>query len=141
MQLHLDMNTDFRCTMTNYWWGSDVLSQKSTFCDFHHLKGIFDEVVCVVWWMHRTFVPFAVVWRNSLIVCEGAVGRHNRVFPKWISLISLNSVNHDKIQKWYGYQRYYPFLNRYITSASNKKCIFSLLPLGRYLLPVTTWKR
>ena len=26
-----------------------------------------------------------------------------RVFPKWISLNSANSVNHDQIQKWYGY--------------------------------------
>ena len=30
-----------------------------------------------------------------------------RVFPKWISLNSANSVNHDKIQKWYGYQSYH----------------------------------
>ena len=62
------------------------------------------------------------------------------VFPKWISLNSLKSVNHDKIQKWNGYQSYYPSANRYITSASNKSA-FSLLPLGRYLLPVTTWHR
>ena len=40
------------------------------------------------------------------------------------SLNSANSVNHDKIQKWYGYQRYYPFGNKYITSASNTMCIF-----------------
>ena len=27
-------------------------------------------------------------------------------------------------EEWYGYQSYYPSANRYITSASNKKCIF-----------------
>ena len=53
-------------------------------------------------------------------------------FPKRISLNSVNSVNHDKIQKWYGYQRYCPSGNKYTTSA------FSLLSLGRYPLPFTT---
>ena len=43
----------------------------------------------------------------------------NWVFPKWISLNSANSVNCDKIQNWYGYQRYYASGNKYITSASN----------------------
>ena len=43
------------------------------------------------------------------------------VFPKWLSLNSTNSVNHDKIQKWYGYQMYYPSGNKYISST---KCIF-----------------
>ena len=47
---------------------------------------------------------------------------NNRVFPKWIS---LNSVNHDKIQKWYGYQTYYPSGNRYITSANKKKFLIT----------------
>ena len=53
-----------------------------------------------------------------------------RVFPKRISVNSANSVNHDKIQKWYGYQSYYQLtdtllvpVNRYITSTSNKKYI------------------
>ena len=36
----------------------------------------------------------------------------------------MNSVNHDKIQTWYGYQIYYPSGNKYITSDSNLKCIF-----------------
>ena len=49
-------------------------------------------------------------------------------------------MNHDKIQKWYGDQSFYPYANRYITSASNKSA-FSLLPLGRNLLPVTTQNR
>ena len=40
------------------------------------------------------------------------------VFPKYISLNSANSVNHDRIQKWYGYQNYYPSGNNYITSTS-----------------------
>ena len=30
----------------------------------------------------------------------------------------------DKIQKWYGYQKYFPSGNKYITSASSIKCIF-----------------
>ena len=33
-------------------------------------------------------------------------------------------MNHDKIQKLYVYQWYYPSSNKYITSASNIKCIF-----------------
>ena len=40
----------------------------------------------------------------------------------------MNSVNGDKIQKWYGYQSYYESANRYITSAGNKKCIFITTP-------------
>ena len=58
--------------------------------------------------------------KTSLIECETTI----RVFSKWISLNSANSVNNDKIQKWYGYQSYYPSANKYITSTSNKKCIF-----------------
>ena len=45
----------------------------------------------------------------------------NGVFSKWIS---LDSVNLDKIQKWFGYKGYYPSDNRYILGASNRKCIF-----------------
>ena len=37
---------------------------------------------------------------------------------------SANSVNYDKIQKWYGYQKYFSSGNKYIASASNTKCIF-----------------
>ena len=47
----------------------------------------------------------------------------NEVFSKSISLTSANSVNHDIIQKWYGYQRYYTASNRYITIHSNRMCI------------------
>ena len=61
------------------------------------------------------------------------------VFPKWLSLNSVNSVNHDQIQKQYGYQRYYPSSNRYIASASNTKCI--IITTSRYLFPVTTRNR
>ena len=32
-----------------------------------------------------------------------------------------------KIQKWYGYQRYYSSGNKYITSASNTKFIFIII--------------
>ena len=46
--------------------------------------------------------------------------KSSRVFPKWIS---MNSVNHDKIQKWYCCLRYYPAINRYITICSNRRCI------------------
>ena len=46
------------------------------------------------------------------------------VFHKWLSRNSANSVNHDQIQEWYVYQRYYSSGNRYIASASNTNCIF-----------------
>ena len=36
---------------------------------------------------------------------------------------SLNSVNHDKVQNWSGYQRQCTSGNRYITSGSNTKSI------------------
>ena len=45
--------------------------------------------------------------------------KDKRVFLKWISL------NHDKIQKWYGFQKYYLSGNKYITNGSNIKCIFT----------------
>ena len=41
-------------------------------------------------------------------------------FPKWIS---LNSVNYDNVQKWYGYQRYYLACNSYKTNGSKRKFI------------------
>ena len=37
---------------------------------------------------------------------------------------ALNFVNYDKIQNYYGYHRYYPFGNKYITCASNTKYVF-----------------
>ena len=48
---------------------------------------------------------------------------HIWVFPKRISLNSANSVNHDKIHKCYGYQRYYLASNKYIAIAGNRKYI------------------
>ena len=43
------------------------------------------------------------------------------VFPKWLSLNSANSVNHDKIQDQYGYQKQSTSDNTYIPSFSGKK--------------------
>ena len=65
---------------------------------------------------------------------------NNGVFPKWISLNSANSVNHDKIQKWYGYQSHYHLLTDTLPILEIKSA-FSLLPLGMYLVPLTTWNR
>ena len=48
---------------------------------------------------------------------------------------SENLVNGDKIQKWYGYQSYYPPAS---STVLVMKSTFLLLPLGRYLLPITT---
>ena len=48
----------------------------------------------------------------------------NWIFPKWLSLNSANSVNHDQIQQQYGYQSYYQSSNRYIANASNTKVVF-----------------
>ena len=65
---------------------------------------------------------YARPWLNSLASCVQRLNvnvKVNGVFPKWIS---LNSVNHDKIQKWYGYQRYYLTSNSYITNGSKRKC-------------------
>ena len=39
------------------------------------------------------------------------------VFHKYINM------NDNKIQKWYGYQKYYLSFHRYITSGSIRKCI------------------
>ena len=74
---------------------------------------------------NHVFIDLLISKQNHKnVVYETKRFCHFRVFPKWISLNSGNSVNHDKIQKWYGYQRYYPSCNRYITSTSNIKCIF-----------------
>ena len=45
----------------------------------------------------------------------------NWVFPKWLSLNSANSVNHDKIQEQYGYQRHSTSDNSYIPWCSGKE--------------------
>ena len=57
---------------------------------------------------------------------------HNWVFPKWLS---LNSVNHDQIQEQYGYQRHSISDNRYIPWYSSKKN-FPLLSVVWYLFRV-----
>ena len=44
-------------------------------------------------------------------------------FSKWLSLNFMNSMNHDKVPKWSGYQRLYPSVKIYITIGSNTKCI------------------
>ena len=65
---------------------------------------------CERWiWIHLVLVtphsPLPYLVRNymqnrELEKVKISIGRHNnRVFPKWMSLNSLNSVNHHKIQK------------------------------------------
>ena len=53
-------------------------------------------------------------WSHPAITCEGK--ENNRVFSQWLSLNSANSMNHDKVQNWSGYQMWYLSGNRYITS-------------------------
>ena len=62
------------------------------------------------------------------------------VFPKWLSLNSANSVNHDQIQEQYGYQRHSISDNRYITWYSSKKN-FLLLSVGWYLFRAVSGNR
>ena len=70
--------------------------------------------------------------RNNLSVCKlkyykqyfASLKLLKYINLSLLSLNSANSVNHGKIQKCYGCQRYYPSGNKYITSASNTKCIF-----------------
>ena len=61
----------------------------------------------------------------------------NWLFPKWLSLNSVNLANQDKIQKWYSYQRHSISDNRYIPRCSGKK-IFPLLSLGWYLFTMVS---
>ena len=64
---------------------------------------------------------------------------HLWVFPKWLS---LNSVNHDQIQEQYGYQRYFISHNRYIPWYSRVvKSNFPLLSVGWYLFRVVSGNR
>ena len=67
---------------------------------------------------------------------------HNWVFLNWLSLNSANSLNHDKIQDQYGYQRHSTEIsnNRYLTWFSGKK-IFPLLSLGWYLFRLVSGNR
>ena len=62
----------------------------------------------------------------------------NRVFPKWMSLNSANSVNHDKIQNSIITTRT-TYLDIVTFLVMVIEITISLLPLGRYLLPLTTW--
>ena len=63
--------------------------------------------------------------------------RNNWVFPKWLSLNSANSVNHDKIQEQYGCQRHSISVNRYISRCSGKKEFSSTI----YLVRVVSFNR
>ena len=63
----------------------------------------------------------------------------NLVFYKLLLLNSRNSMNHGKVQKWYGYQACCVSSNRYIPSVSVcsevvKKMASVKLFLGMYLL-------
>ena len=53
---------------------------------------------CTMW----TYLFMSGIVEQISFVTDCAKENNIRVFGKWIS---LNSVNHDKIQKWYGYQR------------------------------------
>ena len=88
-----------------------------------------------------------VVFRFFRVTCCQGAGcftyrtawRSNWVFPKWIL---LNSINHDKVQKWYDYQEYpmtgirYPFFvlsgDRHLPRGS-KENVLTLLSLGMKL--------
>ena len=64
------------------------------------------------------------VWLPSLsCICAQFDFKYIWVFPKWLSLSSLNSVNLEKKQKGYGYQRYTISNNRYIPISSSKNSI------------------
>ena len=65
---------------------------------------------------------------------------NNWVFPKWLSLNSYNSVNHDKTQGQYGYYRHSISDNRYIPCYSGKKN-FPLLSVDWYLFRVVSSNR
>ena len=62
----------------------------------------------------------------------------NRVFSKWLSLNSANSMNHDKVQNWSGYQRHRATDTLPVMVILR---IFPLLPLVKYLLPLITLNR
>ena len=59
--------------------------------------------------IHDQFCNVVPAWSIFLLPS----GIFFRIFPKWIL---LNSVNHHKIQKWYGYQGDYLSTDRYISS-------------------------
>ena len=70
--------------------------------------------------------------------CTNCSGKtNNRVFPKWMS---LNSANHDKIQNSIVTANI-SYLDIITFSVIVVESTFSSLPLGRYLLPVTTLNR
>ena len=52
---------------------------------------------CTMW----TYLFMSGIVEQISFVIDGAKENNITVFAKWIS---LNSMNHDKIQKWYGYQ-------------------------------------
>ena len=63
---------------------------------------------------------------------------NTRLFPKWMSLNSANSVNHQKSPKNIVGTTYLDIVTFPVIVVEST---FSLLPLGRYLLPQTTLNR
>ena len=61
------------------------------------------------------------------------------LFPKWILPNLPNSLNHDKILKWYGHQRYYLSGYRYIPRNNSRMYIF--LIACEHVSPLTTLDR
>ena len=69
-------------------------------------------------------VPIVEQECNGKKTCEASFKRLNGVFLRGFSLNSVNSANHDKIQKWYDCQEYNLNGNKYIKGGGNKKHIF-----------------
>ena len=67
--------------------------------------------------------------------------KQNNMLEFSLNEFHVNSANHNKILKWYGYQRYHLSDNKYITCASNRKCSFPITTLIRYILLLTTLNR
>ena len=51
------------------------------------------------------------------------------VFPKWLSLNSLNSMNRDKAQNWNVYQEYSMSSNSYILRWGSNNEIFTIMSI------------
>ena len=60
------------------------------------------------------------------------------LFPKWILPNLPNSLNHDKILKWYGHQRYY--LSGYRYNRNNSRMYIFLIAC-EHVSPLTTLDR
>ena len=129
----------FSCTVKNFFWPGEWLLTD------YHAFGVLNRSFLfkkhILYYLIKLFINIGRIEIDMRTRCLAkvadfmtiyriSIGRIwirlviNWVFPKWLSLNSANSVNHDKIQEQYCYHRYYPSGNRYIPSASNTKWIF-----------------